>query len=79
MTPYQIFLLAMLPAWPLMILGILMLMSKLEERVERNPGRSPEEAGLEPATGKPREKEVTIVFDGDVVASNADPAPIRES
>jgi hypothetical protein len=79
MTPYQIFLIVMLPAWPLMILGILMLMSKLEERVERNPGRSPEEAGLEPAEGGRKEKEVTIVFDGDVVSSNADPTPIRES
>lgn len=79
MTPYQIFLFALLPAWPLIILGILMLMSKLEERVERNPGRSPEEAGLLPARGSSPEKEVTIVFGGDVVNTNAEPAPIRES
>jgi hypothetical protein len=79
MTPYQIFLAVLLPAWPLMILGLLMLMSRLEERIERNPGRSPAEAGLEPAAGRTAEKEVTIVFDGDVISGNAEPTPISES
>lgn len=79
MTPYQIFLLVLLPVWPLTLLGLLIAMSKLEQRIERTPARSPKEAGLEPAAGAPREKEVTIVFDGDVVTPNTEPARIQES
>ncbi len=84
MTPYQVFLVVMLFVWPLTILGVLMLMAKLEERIERNPARTPEEAGLEPKVGKPEEKEVRIVFDGRVIGEDeraergaAHPAPPR--
>jgi hypothetical protein len=76
MTPYQIFLLVILIVWPLAILGILMLMARLEERIERTPGRSPKEAGLEPARGQSPEREVKIVFGGEVVeAGSRDAAP----
>ncbi len=67
MTPYQWFLLAVLVTWPLVIVGLLFLMSKLEAYVERQDAGSPEEAGLEPVEGEPAEREVKIVFGEQVV------------
>ena len=65
-TPYQIFLLAILLVWPLIITGILFLMSRLESYVARQEAGTPEEAGLEPVAGTP-DREVKIVFGDRVV------------
>ncbi|MGH2808457.1 MAG: hypothetical protein ACRDKT_14415 [Actinomycetota bacterium] len=67
MTPYQIFLLAVLIAWPVVIFGILMLMSRLESYVNRVDAQTPEEAGLEPVEGQPRDREVKIRFGDEIV------------
>ena len=69
MNRYQILLLAILLAWPLVISGILYLMSKLEDWVRRVDAESPEEAGLEPVAGSPPEKEVQIIFGDEIVGS----------
>ena len=57
----------MLVVWPLAIIGILFLMSKLESYVNRSEAESPEEAGLEPVSGKTDDREVRIVFGDQVV------------
>ena len=67
MTPYQWFLLAVLIMWPLAIVGLLFLMSKLETYVERQDADNPEEAGLTPVEGETAEREVKIVFGEQVV------------
>jgi hypothetical protein len=69
MNRYQILLLVILLAWPLVIFGILYLMSKLEDWVRRVDAESPEEAGLEPVAGSPPEKEVQIIFGDEIVRS----------
>jgi hypothetical protein len=69
MSPYQLFLLAVLVLWPFFILGLLFLMSRLEEHVDRSAAETPEEAGLEPVAGTSEEKEVTIVFGDKVIGS----------
>jgi hypothetical protein len=69
MNRYQILLLVILLAWPVVIFGILYLMSKLEDWVKRVDAESPEEAGLEPVAGSAPEKEVQIVFGDKVVES----------
>jgi hypothetical protein len=69
MNRYQILLLVILLAWPLVIFGILYLMSKLEDWVRRVDAESPEEAGLEPVAGSPPEKEVQIIFGDEIVGS----------
>lgn len=66
MTAYQGILLGVLVMWPLAIVGILFLMSKLEDYVKRMDAQTPEEAGLEPVEGETSEREVRIVF-GDHV------------
>jgi hypothetical protein len=60
MNRYQILLLVVLLAWPLVIFGILYLMSKLEDWVRRVDAESPQEAGS--PNGK-----------GDTVAQNSGP------
>jgi hypothetical protein len=72
MNRYQILLLVILLSWPLVIFGILYLMSKLEDWVSRAGAESPEEAGLEPVAGSPPEKEVRIVLGDEVVDSPED-------
>ncbi|HEX2049393.1 MAG TPA: hypothetical protein VHJ34_02030 [Actinomycetota bacterium] len=67
MTPYQLFLLAVLVLWPVAIAGLLWLMSKLESYVRRIDADTPEEAGLEPVAGTAPEREVQIVFGDQVV------------
>ena len=67
MNRYQILLLVILLAWPLVIFGILYLMSKLEDWVRRVDAESPEEAGLEPVAGSSSEKEVQIIFGDEIV------------
>lgn len=64
---YRVFLLTMLVLWPLAIVGLLYLMSKLENYVKKLDADTPEEAGLEPVEGEAPDKEVTIVFGGEVV------------
>ena len=70
-TPYQIFLLAVLIVWPLVITGTLFLMGRLENYVERLEVETPEEAGLEPVKGASEDREVRIVF-GDRVIGEPD-------
>jgi hypothetical protein len=60
-----------LVTWPLVIVGLLFFMSKLEDYVGRLDADTPEEAGVEPVTGSTREREVTIVF-GDRVVGESD-------
>ena len=67
MTTYQVFLLVVLIVWPLAIIGILFLMSKLESYVNRLDASTPEEAGLEPVEGRPGDREVKIIFGDEVV------------
>lgn len=74
MTLYQVFLLAVLIAWPLTILGVLFLMSKLEDYVNRLDASDPSKAGLEPVEGTGREREVRVVF-GDEVVGESDTGP----
>lgn len=66
-TAYQVFLGVVLVLWPIAIVGLLWLMSKLENYVKRLDADTPEEAGLEPVEGQAPDKEVTIVFGGKVV------------
>jgi hypothetical protein len=72
MTTYQLFLLAVVVAWPFVILGLLFLMSRLERYVNRVGAHTPQEAGLEPAEGSAPEKEVKIVFGDTVVGEPGD-------
>jgi hypothetical protein len=69
-TPYQAFLLAVLIVWPLVIVGILFLMGKLEDYVKTMDAQTPEEAGLEPVSGQTPEREVKIVFGDEVVGES---------
>jgi hypothetical protein len=70
-TGYQLFLLSVLVLWPLAIVGLLFLMSRLEEYEKRAGASTPKEAGLEPVRGSPPEREVRIVF-GDKVVGEPD-------
>jgi hypothetical protein len=67
---YQIFLLIVLIAWPFVIGGMLFAMSRVQDNIERSDATTPEEAGLEPVTGKAPDREVTIVFGDEVVSSS---------
>ncbi|MGI8774065.1 MAG: hypothetical protein ACR2KQ_03455 [Actinomycetota bacterium] len=67
MTRYQLFLLVILMLWPLMIMGLLFLMSKIENKIARTEAGSPNEAGLEPVSGDIEEREVRIVYGDKVV------------
>ena len=68
---YRLFLLVVLVLWPVAIIGLLFLMSKLESYVNRSEAATPEEAGLEPVTGITGDPEVRIVF-GDQVVGDSD-------
>ena len=67
LTNYQLLLIAILIVWPLAIMALLFLMSKLETYVNRTGAETPEEAGLEPVSGKTDDREVRIVFGDHVV------------
>jgi hypothetical protein len=69
-TAYQGLLLAVLIIWPLAIVGILFLMSKLENYVNRMDAQTPEEAGLEPVEGETTDREVRIVFGDRIVGES---------
>ncbi len=66
-TPYQLLLLAIVVMWPLAIAGLLFLMSRLENYVNRMDAATPEEAGLEPIRQTQPEKEVKIVYGDQVI------------
>lgn len=67
---YRIFLLIVLLSWPVVIIGILFLMSKLEAYVTRMDADTPEEAGLDPISGVAADREVKIVFGDQVVGES---------
>lgn len=67
MTGYQVFLLVVLVAWPIVIFGMLFLMHRLENYVNRLDAETPEEAGLEPVSGHAEEREVRIRFGDRIV------------
>lgn len=66
-TPYQVLLLVVLIVWPLVIIGVLFLMSRLETYVNRLDASTPEEAGLEPVEGSTEDREVRVVFGDRVI------------
>ena len=71
MTGYQVFLLVVLVAWPIVIFGMLSLMHRLENYVNRLNADTPEEAGLEPVAGTSEDREVRIRF-GDQIVGEPD-------
>jgi hypothetical protein len=68
---YRVFLAVVLVTWPVVIVGLLFFMSKLEDYVGRLDADTPEEAGVEPVAGSTRDREVTVVF-GDRVVGESD-------
>ena len=72
MTTYQVFLLVVLVSWPIVIFGVLFLMSRLENYVNRVNADTPEEAGLEPVEGQSEEREVRIRFGDQIVGEKKD-------
>ena len=74
MTAYQVFLLVVLVAWPVVIFGMLWLMHRLENYVNRLNADTPEEAGLEPVEGRSEEREVRIRF-GDQIVGEPERTP----
>jgi hypothetical protein len=78
-TRYQVFLLVILLLWPLVIMGVLFFMSRLETYVNRSDAQSPEEAGLAPVAGRTDEKEVRIRFGDEVVPEPAGAEPALPS
>ena len=73
MTRYQVLLLCILLTWPVLIMTLLFLMSRLENYVKRIDAQTPEEAGLEPVEGSD-EKEVRVVFGDKVIGEPQQPA-----
>jgi hypothetical protein len=69
-TRYQTILLVVLSIWPFAILGLLFLMSRLETYVQRIDAQTPQEAGLEPITGRSSDREVKIVLGDQVVGES---------
>lgn len=67
MTRYQLVLLIVLATWPFVIMGLLFLMSRLEDYVARPDANSPEQAGLEPVSGESPDREVKVVYGDKVV------------
>lgn len=67
MNSYQVFLAAVLVTWPVVIFGLLFLMSRMETYVNRMDADTPEEAGLEPVEGHSPEREVQIRFGDQIV------------
>lgn len=70
MNSYQVFLGAVLVTWPLVIFGLLFLMSRMETYVNRMDAETPQEAGLEPVEGQSAEREVQIRFGDQVVGES---------
>lgn len=74
MTRYQMFLGAILVLWPLIIMSLLFLMSRMEDYIARSDAETPEQAGLEPVHADPEDKEVRIVFGDTVIGERDAPA-----
>jgi hypothetical protein len=72
MTAYQVFLLIVLVSWPIVIFGMLFLMNRLENYVNKMNADSPEEAGLEPVEGQSGDREVRIRFGDQIVGEKSD-------
>jgi hypothetical protein len=70
MNSYQVFLGAVLVTWPLIIFGLLFLMSRMEHYVKRIDADTPQEAGLEPVEGHSPEREVSIRFGDQIVGES---------
>jgi hypothetical protein len=70
MNSYQVFLAAVLVTWPLIIFGLLSLMSRMEDYVNRVDAETPQEAGLEPVEGYSGEREVQIRFGDQIVGES---------
>lgn len=73
MTRYQMFLAAILVLWPVVIIGLLFLMNRMEAYVARTDAETPEEAGLEPVHSS-ADKEVRIIFGENVIGERDAPA-----
>ena len=71
MNSYQVFLAGVLVTWPLIIFGLLFLMSRMESYVNRVDADSPQEAGLEPVEGHSPEREVQIRFGDQIVGESS--------
>lgn len=71
MNSYQVFLAAVLVTWPVVIFGLLFLMSRMEDYVNRSDAETPEEAGLEPVEGHTGEREVSIRFGDQIVGESS--------
>lgn len=70
MNSYQVFLGAVLVTWPIVIFGLLFLMSRMEEYVKRADADTPEEAGVEPVEGESSDREVQIRFGDQIVGES---------
>ncbi|HEX2196096.1 MAG TPA: hypothetical protein VHJ76_04140 [Actinomycetota bacterium] len=70
MNSYQVFLAAVLVTWPVVIFGLLFLMSRMEDYVNRTDAETPQEAGLEPVEGRSGEREVQIRFGDQIVGES---------
>lgn len=70
MTSYQLVLIVILVLWPLAITALLFVMNRLENYVNRSDADNPQEAGLEPVSGRSTDKEVKIVFGDKVVGES---------
>jgi hypothetical protein len=71
MNSYQVLLAGVLVTWPAIIFGLLFLMSRMEDYVNRSDAATPEEAGLEPVEGHSGEREVQIRFGDQVVGESS--------
>lgn len=70
LTRYQLILIVILVLWPLAITALLFVMSRIETYVNRSDADTPQEAGLEPVSGRSTDKEVTIVFGDKIVGES---------
>ena len=70
LTSYQLLLIAILLMWPLAITALLFVMSRLENYVNRSEADTPQQAGLEPISGRSVDREVKIVFGDEVVGGS---------
>ena len=71
MNSYQVFLAGVLVTWPLIIFGLLFLMSRMEAYVNRSDAETPQQAGLEPVEGHSGEREVQIRFGDQIVGESS--------
>lgn len=67
LTSYQLLLIGILIMWPIAITALLFVMTRLENYVNRSEADTPQQAGLEPVSGRSVDREVKIVFGDKVV------------